>query len=128
MASARRVSLFRRHIEVGLSSAALEILFDLASVLSEGEHEEAGFFGSTMITIDLARAAELVSDPCDATTVERVAELLASDARVRDRARELARSEADRLAQSPIGPAQIDLRVRTSGKHLHLDVDVEARR
>lgn len=126
MAAARRVSLFEREIRVGLSSAAVEILFQLASILSEGAHEEGGYFGSTMITIDLGRAALLVSDPCDATTVRRVADLLAADPRVRQRARAMAAAEADRLAGAPLGRAQIDLRVRTSGNHLHIDVDVEA--
>ena len=127
MAAARKVSLFEREIRIGLSSAALEILFELASVLSEGELEAGGYLGSTMITIDLARAAGQVSDPCDAGTVRRIAELLGADARVRARARELAAAEADRLAGAALGDPQIDLRVRTSGHHLHLDVDVEAR-
>jgi|AAFX01.1.fsa_nt_gi hypothetical protein len=126
MASARRVSLFEREIRIGLSSAAVEILFQLASILSEGAHEDGGYFGSTMITIDLGRAAALVSDPCDATTVRRVADLIGADLRVRDRARAVAAAEADRLAGAPLGRAQIDLRVRTSGQHLHIDVDVEA--
>ena len=126
MAVARRVSLFEREIRVGLSSAAVEILFQLASILSEGSRENGGYFGSTMITIDLGRAAALVSDPCDATTVRRVADLIAADPRVRDRARAVAAAEADRLAGAPLGRRQIDLRVRTSGQHLHIDVDVEA--
>lgn len=126
MAAARRVSLFEREIRVGLSSAAVEILFQLASILSEGSGEDGGYFGSTMITIDLGRAAALVSDPCDAATVRRVAELLAADPRVRERARAVAAAEADRLAGRPLGRAQVDLRVRTSGHHLHMDVDVEA--
>jgi hypothetical protein len=126
MAAARRVSLFEREIRVGLSSAAVEILFQLASILSEGAHEEGGYFGSTMITIDLARAAQLVSDPCDAGTVRRVADLLTADPRVRERARAVAAAEADRLSGGALGRAQIDLRVRTSGHHLHIDVDVEA--
>lgn len=126
MAMARRVSLFEREIRVGLSSAAVEILFQLASILSEGAREDGGYFGSTMITIDLGRAAQLVSDPCDATTVRRVADLIGTDPRVRERARAVAGAEADRLAGAPLGRAQIDLRIRTSGHHLHIDVDVEA--
>ncbi|HTE54521.1 MAG TPA: hypothetical protein VK698_26895 [Kofleriaceae bacterium] len=127
MAAVRRVSLFEREIRVGLSSAAIEILFDLASVLSEGAREPDGYYGSTMITIELARAASLVSDPCDARTVRRLADLVAGDARVRDRARALAAAEAERLAGQPLGGAQYDLRVRESGRHLHIDVELEAR-
>ncbi len=127
MRSVRRVSLFEREIRVGLSSAAIEILFDLASVLSEGAREPDGYFGSTMITVELARATALVSDPCDASTVRRVAELVATDPRVRERARALAAAEADRLAGSALRRAQFDVRVRESGRHLHIDVELEAR-
>jgi len=127
MAAVRRVSLFEREIRVGLSSAAIEILFDLASVLSEGAREPDSYFGSTMITIELARAAALVSDPCDASTVRRLAELVATDPRVHERARALAAVEADRLAGQPLRRAQFDLRVRESGRHLHIDVELEAR-
>ncbi len=127
MAAVRRVSLFEREIRVGLSSAAIEILFDLASVLSEGAREPDGYFGSTMITVELARATALVSDPCDASTVRRVAELVATDPRVRERARALAAAEADRLAGSALRRAQFDVRVRESGRHLHIDVELEAR-
>jgi hypothetical protein len=127
MAAVRRVSLFEREIRVGLSSAAIEILFDLAQVLSEGAREPDGYYGSTMITIDLARASALVSDPCDASTVRRLGELLAGDGRVRERARALAAAEAERLAGGPLSGAQFDLRVRESGRHLHIDVELEAR-
>ena len=102
MAMARRVSLFEREIRIGLSSAAVEILFQLASILSEGSREDGGYFGSTMITIDLGRAAGLVSDPCDASTVRRVADLVGADPRVRERARTVAAAEADRLAGAPL--------------------------
>lgn len=127
MAAVRRVSLFEREIRVGLSSAAIEILFDLAQVLSEGARESDGYYGSTMITIELARAAALVSDPCDASTVRRLADLVGGDARVRARARALAAAEAERLTGGPMVGAQYDLRVRESGRHLHIDVELEAR-
>ena len=87
MAMARRVSLFEREIRIRLSSPAIEILFGLSSVLSEGGVEDDGYYGSTMITIDLARAAGAVSDACDAATARRVTDLLEADDRVRERAR-----------------------------------------
>jgi hypothetical protein len=129
MAQVRRVSLFEREVRVSLSSIALDILFQLATHLSEGApaQERGGYFGSTMVTIDLQRAAPLVSDPCDAATMRRLAELIATDSRVRERARALAAAEAGRLAGEPLAGAQFDLRVRTSGHNLHIDVDVEAR-
>jgi hypothetical protein len=126
MARARRVSLFEREIRIRLSSAATEILLQLASVLSEGQVEGDCFFGSTMMTIDLGRAARLVSDTCGLAAARRVAELLTKDKRFRDRARGLARAEAERLAGRPLRDLEIDLRVRRNGTHLQLDMDVEA--
>ncbi|HUH04029.1 MAG TPA: hypothetical protein VML75_18660, partial [Kofleriaceae bacterium] len=79
LAMARRVSLFEREIRIKLSSAAIEILFDAASHLSEGQVEHGGFFGSVMVTIDLARAARLMSDPCDDAAARRVADLIGTD-------------------------------------------------
>ena len=127
MAMARRVSLFERRVQVRLSSAALDVLFDSAQVLTEGQVDAQRFVGSTMVTIDLARAASRVSDDCDAATARRVAELLAADERSRERAREIALAEARRRAGALVAPA-VDLRVRAAGNHLHLDLDVEARR
>jgi hypothetical protein len=126
MASAGRVSLFHREIRTNLSSAAIEILLGQARVLSEGQFEDHGFFGSTMITIDCGQATEWVSDPCDATTVRQIADLLLRDDRFRDRARALGEREAQRLARAPLGPMQIEMRLRSSGNQLHVDIDVEA--
>jgi hypothetical protein len=95
-------------------------------VLSEGQREDDGYFGSTMITIDLARLSPLVSDQCDLTTARKAAELLGKDRRFEERARQLGIREAERLAGEPIADLQIDLRVRTNGCHLHVDMDVEA--
>ncbi len=126
MVLARRVSLFEREIRIRLSSAAIEILFGAASHLSEGQVEDDQFFGSTMVTIDLGRAADAVSDPCDETAARRVADLVGTDERVLRRARELAVGEARRMAASPIGAAQIDVKTRRTGASLHLDMDIEA--
>lgn len=127
MASARRVSLFSRDVQLSLSSAAIEILFRKASVLSEGQVEDAGYFGSTMITFDCARAADLISDACNPATVKRVSELLGADERVRARARKLGANEAARLAGGALQRAHVDMRVRANGNHLHIDLDVEGK-
>lgn len=126
MARARRVSLFQREIRISLSSAALDILYNLAQVLSEGGVDGDAFYGSVMVTIDLSRAADLVSDHCDDATTRRVADLIASDKRIRDRALRLGEREAERLAGCPLGDTQIDLHVRRTGSHLHIDMDIEA--
>lgn len=126
MASTRRVSLFEREIHMRMSPAALELLFELAAVLSEGGVEGARFYGSTMATIDLGRAAPHISDTCDIATAKRVGELIGNDTRVRDLAIGLGIREAERLASARLVTPQIDLRVRQTGRHLHLDMDIEA--
>lgn len=125
MASCRRVSLYQREIHVLPSAAALEILFSMATQLSEGQRDGAGWLGSTMITLDLERAAHLVSDACDAATARRLAELVATDDRIKAQARALARTAAEHAAGGPLQAPAIDVRVRAVGHHLHLDVDVE---
>ena len=124
MISARRVSLFERDIRVGLSSAAIEILLERASVLSEGQLQPSGYFGSTMITIDASRAAELVAESCDVATVQRLGGLVGADERFRERARAVGLREARRLAGKSLEGAEVDLRIRTAGPLLHVDLDV----
>jgi hypothetical protein len=126
MLMARRVSLFQREIRISLSSAAIEILLDQAAVLSEGHVDGEAYFGSTMITFDLARASHLVSDPCDAAAARRFCDQLAAEPRVRARARELAQAEAERIAGGELAEVTVDLRARASGAHIDLDLDVEA--
>jgi hypothetical protein len=126
MAKARRVSLFHKEIRVGLSSAAVEILLGQAQVLSEGQMEGDGFYGSTMVSIACDKAREWVSDQCDATTVRQVGELLLADRRFKEKVRELGEREAHRMAERRLGAMQIELSVRTEGVLLHVDVDIEA--
>lgn len=126
MQGTRRVSLFEREIRIRLSAAAVEILFSAASVLSEGQVDGDRYFGSTMITIDLRRASVYLSEACDSATAESVERLVATDIRVLDHSRELAMAEGQRLAGCPLDRVQIDVRVNRSGRHFHLDVDVEA--
>src|SRR6185295_4303350 len=97
----------------------------LAQVLHEGQRQGNGYFGSTMITIELERAAAAVRDDCDAANARRVAELLEGDARVKARARLLATTAASRRAGVPLARVAVDLRVRTAGTRIHLDLDVE---
>ena len=126
MAAARKVALFDREIRITLSQAAIEILFDAADILSEGERRGDGYFGSTMITLDLTRVAVLVREDCDATSARRVAELAMADKRVRDRAKALAGADATERAGTPLERVDCELRARAVGTRVHLDVDVEA--
>lgn len=126
MRRARRVSLFEREIRVRLSPAAIDVLLDCASILSEGEVEAGCYQGSTMITIDLTRAGARLSEACDLATARNVEALLAHDARMHERARAIAMLEAERLAGCDLCDVLIDVRVSRSGRHFHLDLDVEA--
>jgi hypothetical protein len=125
MAVVKRVALFEREIRLRLSSAALEILFDHAEVLSEGQRSGAGYFGSTMVTIDLSRAAEVLREPCDASSARRVAELCALDPRVKARAKGLATSEAAARAGARLERLTVDVKTRAVGARVHIDLDVE---
>jgi hypothetical protein len=126
MASARKVALFDREIRITLSQAAVEILFESADILSEGERRGDGYFGSTMITLDLTRVASLVREDCDAASARRVAELAMADKRVRERAKALAAADAAERAGTLLQRVDCELRGRAVGTRVHLDVDVEA--
>jgi hypothetical protein len=128
MALARRVSLFEREVSVRLAPVAVDLLHSAARVLTEGELTGEIYEGSTMLTIDLDRTAERISDPADATTAQRVAFLYAADERCRDYARRIAGFEARRLAACELAHAQIDIESRARGAKLHVSLNVEAQR
>ena len=126
MARATRVSLFEREIRVHLATPAIELLFQRADVLSEGQWQGDAWFGSTMITLPLARLADKVRDDCDAATAVRVAELVGRDARVAARARAVAEEAARTRAGRPLVRVDIEVGVRAAGDCIHIDLDVEA--
>jgi hypothetical protein len=128
MAMARRVSLFEREVAVHLAPAAIEVLHGAARVLTEGELTGEGYAGSTMLTIDLARTRDRISDPIDASTAQRVAVLYAADEHCRELARRIASKEARRIAGCELTPANVDVESRARGHELHLSLNVEAQR
>jgi hypothetical protein len=128
MAMTRRVSLFEREVCIRLAPVALELLHGAARVLTEGELAGNGYAGSTMLTIDLARTADRISDPPDASTAQRVAVLYAADERCRDHARRIAIKEARRIAGCELAATLVDVESRARGPELHLSLNVEAQR
>lgn len=128
MAMTRRVSLFEREVAVRLAPVALDLLHGAARMLTEGELDGAAYTGSTMLTVDLARTADRISDPPDASTAQRVARLYVADERCRERARRIGVAEAARLAGGPLAAAHVDVESRARGAELHLSVNVEAQR
>lgn len=128
MAMARRVSLFEREVVVRLAPLAVDLLHAGARVLSEGELMGNLYAGSTMLTVDLARIADRISDPTDASTAQRVALLYAADERCRDHARRVAVAEARRAAGCELAATHVDVESRARGSELHLSLNVEAQR
>jgi hypothetical protein len=126
MAMARRVSLFEREVAIRLAPVAVELLHGAAHVLTEGELTGARYAGSTMLTVDLARTRDQISDPIDASTAQRVAVLYASDERCRDHARRIAAKEARRIAGCELATQQIDIESAGRGPALHICLNVEA--
>jgi hypothetical protein len=97
-------------------------------VLTEGELAGDGYTGSTMLTIDLARTADRISDAPDPATAQRAAALYADDERCRDHARRIAIKEARRIAGCDLVAHSVDLESRARGRELHLSLNVEAQR
>jgi hypothetical protein len=128
MAMTRRVSLFERQVQVRLAPLAIELLHDAARVLSEGELSGNVYAGSTMLTVDLARTSERVSDPPDASTAHKVAVLYAADERCRGHARRIALAEALKTAGCDLTAPHIDVESRARGAEVHLSLNVEAQR
>lgn len=129
MAQALRVTLFEREVRERLSSSAVEILLAGAQVLAEGRRAESAtctdrFFGSIMLTIDLASVAGSVREPCDENAAKRVAEMMAGDGRVLRRVRQLAEREAARLAGALVAVHAADVHVRAEGLRVLVDVEV----
>jgi hypothetical protein len=122
------VSLFEREVSIRLAPLAIDLLHGAERVLSEGELTGDVYAGSTMLTVDLARTIELISDPPDASTAQRVAFLYAADDRCRATARRIAVSEARRMAGCDLSIPHVDVESRARGPELHLSLSVEAQR
>ena len=130
MARAERVTLFEREVRERLSVAAIDLVLDRARVLSEGKRAASPtaaqrYFGSTMVTIDVAELAQLVRDPCDVRATEHLAKLISDDARMLRRVQKLAEREAQRLCDGPVKVRSGEVRVRAQGTLIYLDVDVD---
>jgi hypothetical protein len=130
MARAVKVTLFEREMRERLSASAIEILFQRARVLSEGRRSDsptarAAYFGSTMLTLDLAELSDVIRDAASQETAQKLAAMIEEDARVQKRVRQIAAAEAEHIAGGPCGARAVELRVRTEGAIVYLDIDVE---
>jgi hypothetical protein len=130
MVRVTRVPLFEREVRERLSNAAVEVLLARAQVLAEGQRSQSptakqAFFGSIMITVDLAGLEGALRDDCSDESARRVAEMMSTDARVTRKLRQIAEREASRLAETAIRVHSADVRVRAEGTRVFVDIDVE---
>lgn len=123
----RRVPLIRREIREFLSPNALEILFDAADALVECGLDSDGtaVYATVMVTMDLARVAELIREPADAATAKRLADLLGRDRAVGERLGLLARPYLCEAAERSIPHERIEIEhtARSEGDRLLVDGD-----
>ena len=131
MAQAARIAIFEREIRERLSKAAVEVLLARADILSEGQRLTRGgrqlFEGSTMLTLDLARTSALFREASDAATARRLGAMLAGDTWARNRVRQIATKEDERLSHTKVREVSAEMRVSTKGAKVLIDVDVEAK-
>jgi hypothetical protein len=129
LARVQRIALFEREVRERLSRAALDLVFERAEVMSEGQQStRAGkpvYFGSTMLTIDLEALAPQLRDSCDAGTARRLATLLTNDAAVAARVKSVAKREAARIAGKRLEAVATEVKVSARGARIFIDVDVE---
>lgn len=120
-------ALLRERSGWALGARAVDELYRVAEVLSEGRREQDTFFGTTLITIDLVRALGGIGLDVDALVLDRVREAIAGSVRVRLRAMRLAEEDvARRFPDRRIGTARTETRFRLEGTRLYVDVDLEA--
>jgi hypothetical protein len=126
-----KIQLIRREVREFLPPSALELLFAHGEHVVEGGVElgDGGIahraYATVMVTIDLARCADLFREPADAATAQRLAELMGVDRSVRDKLIALARRELARISGLPTRRLRVQLEhhVRAEGTRLLLDGD-----
>jgi hypothetical protein len=127
---ARKVALTLREVRERPSRAAIDALLARADVLSEGQRTtrdgRAMYFGSTMLTVDLALQDDLLRGPCDVTTAQNLVALLDKDAATAAAVRALAAAEVARVSGARPRGVATEIGVRAEGTRIAIDVDVEA--
>lgn len=126
-----KIQLIRREVREFLPPSAVELLFAHGEDVVEGGVElgDGGVahraYATVMVTIDLARCADLFREPADAATAQRLAELMEVDRPVRERLMTLARRELARISGLSAKRLRVQLEhhVRAEGTRLLLDAD-----
>ncbi len=120
-------ALLRARSGWALGARAVDELYRVAEVLSEGRCEAGTFFGTTLVTIELSRALVGLGLEGDEVMLGRVSDAIRGSVRVRLRAMRLAEEDlARRFPDRVIGTARIETRFRVEGTRLLMDLDLEA--
>jgi hypothetical protein len=129
LARVERIALFEREVRERLSRAAMDLVFERAEVMSEGQRSiragQPAYFGSTMLTINLDTLAPSLREACDAGTARRLATLLMDDASAHARVKQIATREATRIAGGRLRALGTEVKVSARGVRVFIDVDVE---
>jgi len=128
---ARRLDLVRRTEAKRLAPGVAELLLRNAQVMSEGAVREGiggreAYFGSTMLTVDLADLAGELRATVDPDLATALAPLLGRSGHLRVAALRIARREAEsRIPGWQAERLTAETRVRAVGTRIEVDVDVE---
>jgi hypothetical protein len=126
----RRIALIEREVREHLSQAALDAIFVRCEVISEGEASisqgKTVFLGSTMLACDVATLGEILREPADEGTAQRMAALLASEPSLDARSQAIVRREVERITRCKPRLVRGETRIRVRGTRVFLDIDVEA--
>ena len=96
-------------------------------MVSPSGAEAAHFFGTSMISVDLAAACAAIRIPPTPASYAAIAAAAEGSVRVRIRALRWARAEAcRRVPESRLGSVSAEIRVHLRDAALHIDVDLEA--
>jgi hypothetical protein len=127
----RPPALRRREARDVLTAHAIDALFRAAEVLAEGELDDRGarraWYGTVLITFDLASLAAECRELHGEDALDRVAATVEGSVRVRLLAHRLARSQVtQRYPGREVGTLAVQSRFRRQGAALFLDIDLEA--
>lgn len=125
MAEVRQLPLFKREIIERISPAGFELLLSCARRISEGKLKDGLYYGSTMITLDLAAPGPRIRAALDPSAASRMATLLGKDRKLRRRLESLALEEASRVAGEILADPEVDVRITSHEGRVLLDIDVE---
>ena len=131
MARVTQIPLVVREVRERINPAALEILLAGARKLSEGQISDLPdgsqrYFGSTMLTLDLANPGPYLRPGLDASDADKLAKAIRTQPSLAEAVRRLAIREAHRLAGVQLRNVEVEIRVAVRDCRVLLDLDVEA--